>query len=87
MALFCGEEKIGQKPFSVILRLKKNKKVSTAIKLGGRGGGKALMARPLKEELFLRLPLLFIIKFFGFFFHLFQLRNFRIEVQIPLCPS
>ena len=43
---------------SAILRLKKRKKVPTAIKLGRGGGGNALMARPLTKEFFLRLPLM-----------------------------
>ena len=50
-------EKSCQNPFSAILRLKKKKKVPMAIKLEGGGGGKALMAWPLVENFFLRLPL------------------------------
>ena len=50
-----GEKKLSKSVFGY-LRLKQEKKVPMAIKLEG-GGGRALVARPLVDELFfLRLP-------------------------------
>ena len=56
----CGSKKGSIKKSSSLngRAIKRGPKISTAIKLeGGGGGGWALMARPLREELFLRLPL------------------------------
>ena len=51
-----GEKKLSKSVFGYFKTKKKEKKVPMAIKLEG-GGGKALMAWPLVEELFfLRLP-------------------------------
>ena len=47
-----GAEKNGQNPFPAILWFKK-KRSSMAIKPERRGGGKALMAWPLRQDLFL----------------------------------
>ena len=78
-----GEKKLS-KPFSAILRLKKKKKeeVPMAIKLEG-GGVKALMARPLVEELFFAASLsshffcevLFTLKIIRITIFLFHLKN------------
>ena len=48
----CGGKELSKSVFGYSKTKKKRKEIPTAIKLWG-GGGKALMARPLREKLFL----------------------------------
>ena len=57
-----GEKKLSKSVFGYFRNKKRrSKKVPMAIKLEGGGGGKALMAWPLVEEFFLRLPFVLLI--------------------------
>ena len=62
-----GRKKLSKSVFGYFKTLKKKikQKVPMAIKLEG-GGGKALVARPRVDELFLRLPLISEKKISGF---------------------